>query len=66
MTAVRNHATLDTTPAPGGCRHCGIDKHGHHQRWAPDVKWHGWTAPTTEQALARLRARRAAKEARRG
>lgn len=51
---------------PNGCRWCGTDRQIHAQRWHPDAGengWHGWTAPTNEQRLARIRARR---EARRG
>jgi hypothetical protein len=53
-------------PAPGGCRHCGADRQDHCQRYAPDVGRHGFVEPTDEQRLARLKARRNAKEARRG
>lgn len=50
----------DVLPAPNGCRHCGINKPGHDQRWAPEVKWHGFAEPTDEQRLTRMKARRAA------
>jgi hypothetical protein len=50
----------DLTP-PGGCRHCGLEKHGHFQRWTSEARWHGWTAPTDVQRLARMRARRTAR-----
>lgn len=48
----------DTVPTPSGCRHCGIEAHTHFQRWTPEAGWHGWTAPTNAQVLARMRARR--------
>ena len=43
---------------PSGCRHCGIDKLDHAQRYTTDAGWHQWTAPTTEQIKARMLARR--------
>ncbi|GAB2468167.1 hypothetical protein GCM10027187_40450 [Streptosporangium sandarakinum] len=57
-------------PNPGGCRWCGVDKYAspsglnsdpydHVSRWVPDVGWHPWTQPTTEQIKARMLARRA-------
>lgn len=52
-------------PSPGGCLHCGIEKHDHVQRGARDVGRHGWTAPTTEQIRERMLARRIAQQANR-
>jgi hypothetical protein len=54
-------AAGEVVPVPNGCRWCGIEKHGHDQRHAPFVKWHGWTEPTNKQRLTRMKARRAAK-----
>lgn len=48
-------------PAPNGCRHCGIDKPNHVQRWAREVGIHGWVEPTDAQRLERMKARRAAR-----
>jgi hypothetical protein len=45
-------------PNPNACRHCDTDRQGHYQRWAPEVKWHRWTEPTSEQRKARMLARR--------
>lgn len=45
-------------PVPNGCRWCGVAREGHGQRWAPDGDWHGWFAPTEEQRVDRMRARR--------
>lgn len=50
-------------PNPNGCRWCGVDKQRHHQRWAPEVKWHGWAEPTGEQRKHRMLARRARRQA---
>ncbi|MFC8447587.1 hypothetical protein [Kitasatospora sp. NPDC057223] len=48
-----------TTAAPSGCRHCGISKPEHMQRWKSGVGWHAWEPPTQAQILARMKARRA-------
>lgn len=55
-------------PAPGGCRYCGIDKQTHYSVAASPERggWHQWVEPTDEQRLARMKARRAAKEETRG
>lgn len=50
-------------PVPNGCRWCGIEKHGHDQRHAQFVKWHGWAEPSNTQRLNRMKARRAARQA---
>ncbi|MEZ7004998.1 hypothetical protein [Streptomyces sp. AD55] len=50
-------------PIPSGCRWCGIPQQEHSIRHSRSVGWHGWTAPTTAQTLARMRARRAATDA---
>jgi len=42
---------------PSGCRHCGIDKHGHLSQWAPHpVGWHTWAEPTMEQRKSAIKA----------
>jgi hypothetical protein len=46
---------------PSGCRWCGIEEREHFQRWKPPIGWHGWTSPTSEQRLERMRARRTAR-----
>jgi hypothetical protein len=50
-------------PTPDGCRWCGHDRRGHAQSWKPSAGWHKWTAPTDAQRLARMKARRAARNA---
>jgi hypothetical protein len=52
-------------PKPHSCRHCGVDARHHVQRWDPDAGWHGWTEPTPEQLLDRMRALRAARKIKR-
>ncbi len=56
-----------TAPAapgtPNGCRVCGIGQREHGQRWYPVQGWHGWIAPDDAMRLARMRARRRAREA---
>lgn len=53
-------------PVPSGCRWCGVEHRRHGRRWSDASGWHTWTAPTSAQVLARMRARRAARpEARR-
>lgn len=49
------------TADPNACRWCGIPEREHVQRWKPEASWHKWTAPTNEQRLERMRARRAAR-----
>jgi hypothetical protein len=50
-------------PTPNGCRWCGTDPQRHYgQHWVPSVGWHTWTQPTNAQILARMKARRVAKE----
>lgn len=46
------------TPPPNGCRWCGIEERNHLQRWKPEVGWHQWVAPTSEQRKERMLARR--------
>jgi hypothetical protein len=46
------------TPTTNGCRWCGIDQRGHGRQWTDEAGWHPWTAPTQEQAKARMQARR--------
>lgn len=45
-------------PNPNGCRWCGADRQDHDQRWVPEVRWHGWESPTSEQRKQRMLARR--------
>ena len=59
LPKIRHRA--DNPPTPDGCRWCGYDQYGHCQRWVPGRGFHGWTAPTDAQRLARMRARRAAR-----
>jgi hypothetical protein len=51
--------------APDGCRWCGIEARGHGLQFTPEADWHSWEPPTDAQRLARMRARRAAAQARR-
>lgn len=51
---------------PSACRHCDRPRQEHFQRWTTEAGWHKWTAPTQEQILARMKARRAARLAARG
>jgi hypothetical protein len=46
---------------PFGCRHCGIPGRTHYRQWKPPVGWHQHTAPTDDQILTRMKARRAAR-----
>ena len=48
---------------PDGCQHCGGPQRMHCQRWVESVGWHGWTAPTDRQRLARMLGRRNARRA---
>jgi hypothetical protein len=50
-------------PNPNACRWCGVDKPSHNQRWAQEVKWHGWVMPTGEQRRQRMLARRTGRQA---
>ncbi|MFF8786930.1 hypothetical protein [Streptomyces sp. NPDC015125] len=43
---------MPTTPS--ACRHCGIGKHEHMQRWSTAAGWHRWTPPTQEQTKQRM------------
>lgn len=49
-------------PVPSGCRWCGAEQGGHGRRWSDAAGWHTWTAPTSAQVLARMKARRAARQ----
>lgn len=67
---VDGHAARDAQAAvqrpsvePNACRHCGVAEREHYQRWTAEAQWHGWTAPTDAQRLARMRARREARHA---
>jgi hypothetical protein len=49
----------DTTPLPpNACQHCLYTERHHMQRWAPNIGWHQWTAPTQDQIKTRMRTRR--------
>lgn len=50
--------TTKATPAPSGCRHCGVEAREHLQRWTAAARWHSWVEPTQEQRKARMLARR--------
>lgn len=55
-TRIHHHPAPDS---PYGCSWCGGERHHHGSQWAPITGLHKWTAPTQEQILARMRARRA-------
>jgi len=50
-----------TVHDPSDCATCGIAQRPHCQRWTDATGWHRWIAPTDEQVLARMLARRAAR-----
>ncbi|MFF3441852.1 hypothetical protein [Streptosporangium sp. NPDC002721] len=60
---------ITATPAPGGCRWCGVDKQQHVRRYHSDmldddgnpVAGHFWTAPPQDVIKQRMLARRAAR-----
>jgi hypothetical protein len=43
---------------PYGCTHCGITKRSHGRRWTTGVGSHAWTAPSEDQIVERMKARR--------
>jgi hypothetical protein len=43
---------------PYGCTHCGVTKRGHGRRWTTGVGYHPWTAPSEDQVVERMKARR--------
>jgi hypothetical protein len=43
---------------PDGCRFCGITQRVHGRQHVPEQGWHAWMAPTDQQRLDRMRARR--------
>lgn len=43
--------------SPNGCRHCGLAKREHMQRWNAHAGLHKWTEPTDEQRKDRMKAR---------
>lgn len=47
-----------TAHTPSACRHCGVERREHAQRWTEDAGWHVWTAPTQQQIKDRMKARR--------
>lgn len=51
---------------PSACRHCGVSRREHLNRWASEVGHHQWTQPTWEQRrtaiLHNARAARADRE----
>ncbi|QDN96038.1 hypothetical protein FNV65_06805 [Streptomyces sp. S1A1-8] len=48
-------------PTPSGCRWCGEEKSRHGRRWVASAGVHSWEAPTREQRLSRMKARRSAR-----
>lgn len=50
-----------TAHDPSDCGDCGISDRAHCQRWTNTSGWHRWIAPTDEQVLGRMLARRAAR-----
>lgn len=50
---------------PDGCRHCGLPR-PHGWQYLAGVGLHQWQAPTDEQRLERMQARRAARAAAKG
>lgn len=51
-------------PTPDGCRHCGTAEREHAQQHHPDVGFHGWVEPTSDQRKERMLARRLQNEKR--
>jgi hypothetical protein len=49
------------TAEPSACAHCGIPRSEHARQWTSEAGWHPWQPPTTEQILARMKQRRAAR-----
>lgn len=45
---------------PSACTWCGIARRGHGRQFADAAGWHEWSAPSQEQILARMKARRLA------
>lgn len=45
---------------PSACTWCGIAQRGHGRQYADAVGYHAWSAPSKEQILARMKARRLA------
>jgi hypothetical protein len=43
---------------PNACTWCDIGQREHLQRWTRSAGWHTWAAPTDEQRLERMLARR--------
>lgn len=50
-------------PSPDGCRWCGDDPGHHGSQWVASAGLHTWEAPTAQQRLMRMKARRAARQA---
>jgi hypothetical protein len=49
---------MTTDPVePSACRHCGVTKREHMQRWTTGIGWHQHTPPSQAQIKARMRAR---------
>lgn len=48
---------------PYGCAECGIAARLHGRRWNRSAGWHPWIRPSDEQIKARMRKRRADREA---
>jgi hypothetical protein len=54
----RNPYAPPFLPTPDGCHWCGSPRRAHGRQYIPPVGMHGWTAPTPQQRLARMHARR--------
>lgn len=59
-TTVRTVVRLAVAPSANSCRWCGREAREHAIEWVASVGYHTWTAPTSKQRLARMRARRGA------
>lgn len=50
-------ARPDADYPPSGCRHCGLAKRLHFDRWTDAAGWHEFTAPSRELIAERMRAK---------
>lgn len=48
--------TLADCP-PSGCHHCGIGERHHARQWTDAAGWHGFTEPSRELIVERMRAK---------
>lgn len=53
---------LSPLSEPNGCLRCGLPRRGHYSRYEPVFGWHPWIEPTDGMRLARMKARRAARQ----